>query len=71
MRRDRIYKLLDAERNYQNTIHPMYNPAMILAVLVEEVGEVAQAVQNNDIMNLKAELLQLAAVCIRWLEEEF
>ena len=39
----------------------------LLTVLVEEVGEVAKALQEGT--NLEEELIQVAAVCVRWLEE--
>jgi hypothetical protein len=39
-----------------------------LQVLVEEVGEVARALEERDVVNLRAELVQVAAVCCRWLE---
>lgn len=38
------------------------------AVLTEEVGEVAQAVLRVDVDNLREELVQVAAVAVRWLE---
>lgn len=37
-----------------------------LRVIVEEVGEVARALDTLDDENLKEEILQIAAVCIRW-----
>jgi NTP pyrophosphatase (non-canonical NTP hydrolase) len=37
-------------------------------VLLEEVGEVAHAVLENDIENLREELIQVAAVCVAWVE---
>ena len=37
-----------------------------LTVLVEEIGEVARALQGEG--NLKDELVQVASVCTRWLE---
>lgn len=37
-----------------------------LAVLVEEIGEVARALQGEGV--LKDELVQTASVCVRWLE---
>lgn len=39
-----------------------------LTVLVEEVGEVARAIQADDRANMREELAQVAAVCLRWLE---
>lgn len=38
----------------------------MLPVLVEEVGEVATALQGEG--SLKEELIQVASVCTRWLE---
>jgi NTP pyrophosphatase (non-canonical NTP hydrolase) len=37
-----------------------------LTVLVEEIGEVARALQGEG--SLKEELVQVASVCTRWLE---
>jgi hypothetical protein len=39
-----------------------------VAVLLEEVGEVARAVLEGDPQNLRAELVQVAAVAVAWLE---
>lgn len=49
-------------------------PYKKLAILMEEVGEVATALlEREPLENLKAELTQVAAVAIAWLEsiEEF
>lgn len=37
-------------------------------VLGEEVGEIAQAILHDDTANLREELIQVAAVCVAWLE---
>lgn len=37
-------------------------------VLIEEVGEVSRAILNKDRDNLREELIQVAAVCMKWLE---
>lgn len=37
-------------------------------VLAEEVGEVARALNDGNPDNLKDELVQVAAVCLAWLE---
>lgn len=39
-----------------------------ITMLVEEIGEVARAMQNNDLDNLKEELTQVAAITFAWLE---
>lgn len=43
-------------------------PEVWLAVLTEEVGEVARAVLERDYPNMEHELAQVAAVAIRWME---
>jgi NTP pyrophosphatase (non-canonical NTP hydrolase) len=40
--------------------------AEFLAVLIEEVGEVGKALQGDG--DLKEELIQVASVVVRWLE---
>lgn len=40
----------------------------ILTVLIEEVGEVAEAVIEGGNADLSRELVQVAAVCVKWLE---
>ena len=57
------------ERKRQDIIHPKSEDYDYFAVLIEEVGEVARAIQNEDYENLQEELVQVAAVAIRWLEE--
>ncbi len=42
------------------------NTTEMLAILVEEVGEVASAIQGDG--DLAEELTHVAAVCVRWLE---
>ena len=37
-------------------------------ILGEEVGEVARAILEGDDAGLEAELVQVAAVCVAWLE---
>jgi NTP pyrophosphatase (non-canonical NTP hydrolase) len=39
-----------------------------LTILVEEVGEIAKATLEHDETNLREEIIQVAAVCISWLE---
>lgn len=41
-----------------------------LCVLFEEVAEVVWALIRRDRANLREELAQVAAVCLRWLERE-
>lgn len=59
------------ERIRQDRLHPSFPADIRFAVLVEEVGEVAQELQTDhiDTERLKAELTQVAAVALRWLEQ--
>jgi hypothetical protein len=78
-----IFEAIITERARQDELHPMprqkkcsdkdvcvvTNMLMLnefLAVLVEETGEVASALQGDG--DLKEELVQVASVCVRWLE---
>lgn len=46
-------------------------PAQVkVAVLVEECGEIARAVLDNNREQLRTELIQVAAVAVAWLEGE-
>jgi len=40
---------------------------MRLAMLTEELGEVARAMQTEDLKNLKEELTQVAAIATSWI----
>jgi len=83
IKRQEIYKRIDAERERQERLHPilklkkdqddeiktittLINNGEMLAVLVEELGEIGRALQGEG--DLDEELIQLAAVCCRWLE---
>lgn len=66
--RDKIFTLISYERHRQDHLHPnFYHP---LAVLMEEVGEVAKELQEGaDTSRLIEELTQVAAVAVRWIEQ--
>lgn len=82
MNRSDIYALIDAERSRQafkwDREHPWGHgdcsshdvaPIVKVAVLTEEVGEVARAVlENSYVDQLAAELVQVAAIAVAWLE---
>lgn len=55
------------ERERQDCIHPRSDwPGIVWAtVMGEEYGEICRAILENDRENLKDELVQLAAVCMR------
>ena len=57
-----------AERLRQDRLHPEFPECMRMAILVEEVGEVAKALQEGNRANLIEELQQVSAVAIRWIE---
>ncbi len=73
-----LYKI-DAERVRQEELRlagkfrftcadPTESNSIKLPVLMEEVGEVAKAINERDKAELKKELIQTAAVCVAWLE---
>ena len=64
---DYIMDAILQERKRQDGLHEWNKKTNRLAILVEEVGEVAQALQGEG--DLQEELMQLASVCVRWLEE--
>lgn len=81
MNRDRVYALVDEERARQERkwgLHHAWGrgscashavPDVVKAVVLgEECGEVSRAVLDRDDRNLVAELVQVAAVAVAWLE---
>lgn len=81
--RQEIFQEITTERARQEKLHPLPKVkktdsadlnavtqliinSEFLSVLVEETGEVAQALQGDG--NLREELVQVASVCVRWLE---
>lgn len=83
MNRDEIFRQINLERERQDILHPMKkipeeNNVKLLAlylqqmefmtILVEEVGEVARALQGEMDSDLKSELVQVASFCVKWLE---
>jgi hypothetical protein len=79
--RGEVYGAIDAERDRQRTLwagkhdwgqgdcsSPSVKPTTKAAVLLEEAGEVARAVLDQDIVELRRKLVQVAAVAVAWLE---
>lgn len=73
--RRHIHMLIDDERRRQEAKFPNRTcadplpPELKVAVLVEEVGEVARAVLEHEPADrLRDELVQVAAVAVAWLE---
>lgn len=48
--------------------HLELEPFRAVTILSEETGEVARAILNQDLSNLKDELVQVSAFCIAFLE---
>jgi NTP pyrophosphatase (non-canonical NTP hydrolase) len=67
MTQDFIFDAILQERKRQDRLHRWTNKTNRLAILAEEMGEIAAALQGEG--SLEEELVQLAAVCVRWLEE--
>lgn len=81
MRRSDVYAAIDAEREAQQRkwggLHDWgrgdcsgagITDTTKMAVLSEEVGEVARAVLDRTPDRLRVELVQVAAVAVAWLE---
>lgn len=72
MNRFEIYSMINKERDRQDEKHPNQNLDTFIymgcQILGEEVGEVNKAWLEQDSNNLVEELVQVAAVCVRWLE---
>ena len=65
------FNLISQERSRQDVLHPDndHSPEYWLAILSEEVGEVAkEVVDRNNLENLRNELIQVAATAIRFLQ---
>lgn len=75
MKRSDIYRFISAERMRQSVKHPgqtiaddTTDPYKKLAILLEEVGEVARAMLDGKPIEMRTELLEVAACCVGWLE---
>jgi NTP pyrophosphatase (non-canonical NTP hydrolase) len=66
MDQKKILEQIVIERNRQDLIHPDNTVDQMLSILIEEIGEVAKAM--NEVTNLEEELIHSAAVIVRWLE---
>lgn len=72
MTRDEVYAAIDIARLQADEKHGaqatwVENPGVALAVLVEEVGEVATSLLDGE--GLRGELIDVAQVAIKWLEQ--
>lgn len=68
--RAKILNDIDAERERQNSLHPEKLPLpMRFITIMEEAGEVAQAMQEDDFDGVYRELIETAASCVRMAEQ--
>jgi NTP pyrophosphatase (non-canonical NTP hydrolase) len=67
---EKVFQAILDERSHQDDVHDNagISTETWLAVLAEEQGEVAKAILEGDELGLNAELVQVAAVCVAWLE---
>lgn len=65
-----ILESIKASLHHSREKHPVFanSKEHAVSLLTEEVGEVAMAVNDNDKEATKKELLDVIAVCLRWLE---
>lgn len=65
-----MLRAVHRERERQDSLHPQQaNRADQMVVLMEEVGEVAQAIQDGDEVAIQRELVHVAAYAIRMIED--
>lgn len=72
-----IFELILNERDRQDAKFGWPNAGLAghddhrkMTILGEEVGEIAHAILEHDTANMHDELVQVAAVCVAWLESE-
>jgi NTP pyrophosphatase (non-canonical NTP hydrolase) len=63
-----ILNAIIKERKRQDILHPNNKKSAYLSIVVEELGEVAAAIQEGNKEQQQEELVQLAACIVRWLE---
>lgn len=73
MKRAEVYALIDAERDWQEERWPADDGHFDasdarLAILGEEVGELAEALASGSPSRVREELVDVGAVVVRWLE---
>lgn len=68
--RVKIIKDLNKERDRQDKLHPqVLGLSLRFVTIMEELGEVAQALQDNDMDSVYREVIEAAATCVRMAEE--
>lgn len=58
----------EVRRQFEKWGEQRHHPERWLAILTEEVGEVAQAILQGRAADAQQELIQVAAVCVSWLK---
>jgi NTP pyrophosphatase (non-canonical NTP hydrolase) len=68
--RTKIINDINRERSRQDYLHPEKLPsAMRTVTIMEELGEVAKALQDDNARAVYRELIDVAASCVRMAEE--
>lgn len=68
--RRKILSDISKERDRQDHLHPQYlNLNARFVTIMEEAGEVAEALQDDDMESVYRELIETAACCVRMAEE--
>lgn len=68
--RQKIINDINAERDRQDKLHPQkLTLQMRFITIMEEAGEVAEAMQEEDMDSVYRELIDTAACCVRMAEE--
>ncbi len=71
MTRKKALQQVEIERFHQDTIHPegVVDSETSVLLLLEELGEYAKDVNDHQVIRAKDELIQVAALAVRALEE--
>lgn len=68
--RDKILNDINLERDRQDALHPQdLTLAMRFVTIMEEAGEVAEALQDKDYEQAYKELIETASCCVRMAEQ--
>lgn len=75
MRKSKILEAIEKERARQDVLHPCFfsndyeGDLKRLSVLMEEIGEIAKALNEMNDEEKVDEIIQATAVLFRWLEQ--
>jgi len=70
-RKSLVDRILEERRKYDGEYGPdvHHSPGRWLSASMEELGEIARALHDGKMKNLPVEIVQLAALCLAWLED--